>query len=470
MRTLYFRIVFIFMLISFASMVLALLLTNIYYAENVREYNEQKIINIGEEIQTLYKKTNDLELGEYLTHIGNIGFQIYVVDNELNGTFYGTPFRHQEIDSQYVREVLNGGIYNGIMEESHLLAVFSLFESSIQNSIGLPLTVKDKPYAMFIRPNLEQQFGEVRIIVAVLFGLIFVLSILFIIIATRYIVKPVKNLTAATNKIVNGDYNIKMDISRRDELGNLARHFTQMASSIKQLDEMRQEFVANVSHEFQSPLTSIQGFSQAILDKKTTPEEEERYLQIIEKESRRLSVLSKQLLTLAALDKEETVMNFTTFRLDEQIRQVLIATEWQWTEKQLLLEPELPEVTVKADAGLLYQVWHNLITNSIKFSRNGDTIRIRISVDQSITVTISDTGIGIPEDELLHIFDRFHKVDAARSRTNAGSGLGLSIVKKVIDMHSGTIDIKSRLGEGTTVIVRLSLISSVINKNNSSLT
>lgn len=470
MRTLYFRIVFIFMLISFASMVLALLLTNIYYAENVREYNEQKIINIGEEIQTLYKKTNDLELGEYLTHIGNIGFQIYVVDNELNGTFYGTPFRHQEIDSQYVREVLNGGTYNGIMEESHLLAVFSLFESSIQNSIGLPLTVKDKPYAMFIRPNLEQQFGEVRIIVAVLFGLIFVLSILFIIIATRYIVKPVKNLTAATNKIVNGDYNIKMDISRRDELGNLARHFTQMASSIKQLDEMRQEFVANVSHEFQSPLTSIQGFSQAILDKKTTPEEEERYLQIIEKESRRLSVLSKQLLTLAALDKEETVMNFTTFRLDEQIRQVLIATEWQWTEKQLLLEPELPEVTVKADAGLLYQVWHNLITNSIKFSRNGDTIRIRISVDQSITVTISDTGIGIPEDELLHIFDRFHKVDAARSRTNAGSGLGLSIVKKVIDMHSGTIDIKSRLGEGTTVIVRLSLISSVINKNNSSLT
>ncbi|NIK78227.1 signal transduction histidine kinase [Paenibacillus castaneae] len=455
MRTLYIRIVYTFMLISLASMIVALLLTNFYYAEKVRGYNEQKIMNIGQEIRTLYAKTNDIELGEYLTHIANIGFQIYLVDDEMHGIFYGTPFKHQQMDNKYIREVLNGKTYNGIMEEHHLLVVFSLFESSIQNSIGLPLSANGRTYAMFMRPNLEQQFGEVRIIMAVLLGLVFLLSILFIIIASRYIVKPVKNLTAATNKIVSGDYNIEMDVTRRDEIGNLARHFKQMAQSIKQLDEMRQEFVANVSHEFQSPLTSIQGFSQAILDKETSPEEEERYLRVIEKESRRLSSLSKQLLTLAALDKEENVIHLTSFRLDEQIRQVLIATEWQWTEKQLVIDPDLTEIVITADAGLLYQVWFNLITNSIKFSRSGDTISIGIAVDHHIVVTISDTGIGIPENELSHIFERFHKVDSARNRTNAGSGLGLSIVKKIVDRHKGTIEIQSQLGEGTSFIIRL---------------
>lgn len=455
MRTLYIRIVVTFMLISLVSGVLALLLANAYYAEKLRAYNEQKILNIGKEIRALYEKTPGLELGDYLSHVANMGFQIYAVDDRMRSFSYGAPFKHQQIDTEQIRRVLRGDLYNGIRQERHVLTVFGLFESSIRNSIGLPITAGEKPYAVFIRPNLEQQFGEVRIILGLLLGFSFVFSILFIIVSSRYIVKPVKKLTAATNKIVSGDYHIEMDVARRDEIGNLARHFAHMARALKQLDDMRQEFVANVSHEIQSPLTSIQGFTQAILNGEASPEERERYLRIIEEESRRLSSLSKQLLTLATLDKEENVMKPARYRLDEQIRQVLIVTEWQWADKELLIEPDLPEIVITADAGLLHRVWFNLISNSIKFSRPGDTIRIGITIERHIAVTISDTGIGIPEEELPHIFDRFYKADKARNRARSGSGLGLSIVKKIIDLHGGSIEVKSRLGEGTTFIVQI---------------
>ncbi|MCI1696289.1 sensor histidine kinase [Aneurinibacillus aneurinilyticus] len=455
MKTLYIRIVITFILISIISSILALAFSNVYYFEKLRGYNEQKILKIGKEIRALYEQMPNLDLDNYLSHIANMGFQIYAVNSQLQGTFYGDPFKHQQFEKENIRRVLEGETYHGVLEEHHLLMATGFFENSIRNSVGLPVKVNGQTYALFIRPNLEQQIGEVRILLAVLLGLTFLFSLVLIVILTRYIVKPLKKLTEATNKIVSGDYDIEMDISRQDEIGNLSRHFTHMAHSLKQLDDMRQEFVANVSHEIQSPLTSIQGFAQAISNKEVTPEEEEQYLQIIEEESRRLSSLSKQLLTLAALDKEVGAMKRVAFRLDEQIRQVLIVTEWQWTEKQLSVELSLSDIVINADPQLLYQVWLNLVTNSIKFSHSGGVIRIEAFVEQDIIVKISDTGIGIPESELPHIFERFYKADKARNRSRSGSGLGLSIAKKIIALHDGSIEVQSEFGKGTIFTVRL---------------
>jgi signal transduction histidine kinase len=307
-----------------------------------------------------------------------------------------------------------------------------------------------------VRPNLEQQIGDVRILLSALLGFTFLFSLALIVILTRYIVKPLKKLTEATNKIVGGDFDLEMDVSRRDEIGNLARHFKLMAQSLHKLDAMRQEFVANVSHEIQSPLTSIQGFAQTILDQEATREEEQKYLQIITEESKRLSSLSKQLLTLASLDKETSMLKASTYRLDEQIRQLVIVTEWQWTEKDLIIEPEMSEIVICADRELLYQVWLNLLSNSIKFSHPGGTIRIRLwAENQDIVVEVADAGIGIPSAELPHIFERFYKADKSRNRSRSGSGLGLSIVYKIIELHQGRIEVQSVLGEGTAIKVRL---------------
>ncbi|RKN84235.1 sensor histidine kinase [Paenibacillus ginsengarvi] len=455
MRTLYFRIVLTFIGIAVASAILGLLVTNVYYLTKLRDFNDQKMIHIATEFKRLYEQTPGADANAYLSGVAEMGFQIYVVNGSENGVSYGAPFKHRKIDDASIRAVLNGGIYNGMMQERHLLTVTGFFENSIRNSVGLPVRVQGETQAWFIRPNLEQQIGEVRVLVAVLLSATFLFSLVFIVILSRYIVRPVKQLTEATNRIVGGQYDIELDVTRKDEIGNLARHFTHMAQALKRLDAMRQEFVANVSHEIQSPLTSIRGFAQSILDRQASPEEQERYLRIIADESTRLSSLSKQLLTLAALDKETGEVKRASYRLDEQIRQVLIVTEWEWSEKQLFIEPELPEIVISGDADLLYQVWFNLITNSIKFCKPGDCIAVSITSDDGIVVTVRDTGPGISAEELPHIFDRFYKADKSRSRTKAGSGLGLAIVRKIVELHGGTIEASSAPGKDTIFTVKL---------------
>lgn len=193
-----------------------------------------------------------------------------------------------------------------------------------------------------------------------------------------------------------------MNVSRSDEIGDLAQHFSKMTHSIQRLDDMRQEFVSNVSHEIQSPLASIQGFSQTLQSEELTKEQRNQYLSIIEKESRRMSSLSKQLLMLASLDKVDDPLQRSKFDLAQQIRQVLFMLEWNWREKDMVIEMDLPSTVISADEKLLNQVWTNLITNSIKYSESGSSINIRIkSIGSTVEVTIADTGIGIPEEDLL---------------------------------------------------------------------
>jgi len=457
MRSLYYRIVLTFMLIALISGVLALLVSNAYYTNKLKRFNEQKIRQVGQEIVSLYEEAPQLSLDAYLNRIAKMGFQFYAVNERMEGTFYGGVFRHTEIDPAIVRDVLDGRTYHGIQEQRYWLRIAGMFENSVRNSVGLSVQAQGHRYALFVRPNLEQQFGDVRIVLGILLSVTFALSLVLIVIFTRYIVGPVKRLTSATQEIVGGHYDVALDVSRGDEIGNLARHFTQMAQSLKQLDEMRQTFVANVSHEIQSPLTSIQGFAEALLNKDVEPGEETRYLQIIAEEARRMSSLSRQLLTLAALDKEQHALQPAAYRLDEQLRQALILTEWQWSEKRLTVEPDLPEVVITADMSLLQQVWLNLIVNSIKFTEPGGTIGIRVELTREVAVTVRDTGIGMTPGQVSRIFDRFYKADQARSRADSegGSGLGLSIAKKIVELHGGSIEAESAPGRGTTIRVRL---------------
>ncbi|BBH22953.1 two-component sensor histidine kinase [Paenibacillus baekrokdamisoli] len=457
MKSLYIRIVLTFVMIALVSSIFGLLMTSLYYELRLKSDNEQKIMTIGENIRSLYEPNMKVDLDTYLTHIAALGFQIYAVHGNLQGKVYGSAFKHGQLSDAELQSVLDGGVYHGMSVENHRIQIIAFFENSIRNTVGIPIDSPDGKVALFIRPDLQKQIGEVRIIVAVLLGSTFLISLLLIIVFSRFIVRPIKELTKATQRIVKGNFNVGLEVSRKDEIGDLANHFSHMTRSIQQLDQMRQEFVANVSHEFQTPLTSIQGFVRAVLDKETTPEESERYLTIIEEESRRLSSLSKQLLTLAALDKEDKGLQKSEFRLDEQIRQIIIMLEWQWSEKSLQLDLDLPEVMIVADAQLLYEVWLNLISNSIKFCESGDTISIRItsSDEETIEVEIGDTGIGVPEEDIPFLFERFHKVDKIRQRSSTGSGLGLSIVQQVVTLHQGNIQLQSQYGSGTTITVTL---------------
>lgn len=262
----------------------------------------------------------------------------------------------------------------------------------------------------------------------------------------------------ALRKIANGDYNIQLDFNmdKRNEMTDIINHFNHMAKQLKQMEEIRQEFISNVSHEIQSPLTSIVGFAQALQFNKLTIEERNHYLHIIETESRRLSKLSDNLLKLTSLESEHHPFERTEFRLDQQIRTIILACEPAWSDKELELDITLEKIPIVADQDLMSQVWTNLIHNSIKFTRHRGKITIRLQqIDDLASITISDNGIGISETDQFHIFERFYKADLARERSKSGSGLGLSIVKKIIEMHEGTISVKSELERGTTFTILL---------------
>ncbi|MGE7186575.1 sensor histidine kinase [Peribacillus sp. NPDC006672] len=262
----------------------------------------------------------------------------------------------------------------------------------------------------------------------------------------------------ALRKIANGDYNVQLDfkMDKRNEMTDIINHFNHMANQLKQMEEMRQEFISNVSHEIQSPLTSIVGFAQALQYNKLTIEERNHYLHIIETESRRLSKLSDNLLKLTSLESEHHPFERADFRLDQQIRTIILACEPTWLEKELELDISLEKIPIFADQDLMSQVWTNLIHNSIKFTRHRGKITIRLQqIDDLASITISDNGIGISETDQFHIFERFYKADLARERSKSGSGLGLSIVKKIIEMHEGTISVKSELEKGTTFTILL---------------
>ncbi len=290
-------------------------------------------------------------------------------------------------------------------------------------------------------------------------------TIVFIIV--RLVMKRQKrlwdNILGALSKIASGDFNVNLTekermIPKDAPIQQLIGNINEVATEMKELEKMRQEFISNVSHEIQSPLTSIHGFAKALKDIDVTEEDRLRYLTIIETESERLSKISDNLLKLTSLESEQQPFEPIAYRLDKQLQRVVLACEPQWLEKNIDMDIEFGEVTVVADKDLMKQVWINIIGNSIKFTHEGGTIGIRVSSEgEEAIVSISDTGIGLTEEEKERIFERFYKADKSRTVSKGGSGLGLSIVKKIVEMHHGNISVESTKGEGTTFRVVLPL-------------
>jgi len=271
--------------------------------------------------------------------------------------------------------------------------------------------------------------------------------------------KAFQSIIHAMERIARGDFSIRLEHERDDGfLHGLVDSVNKMAQDLGQLENMRQEFISNVSHEIQSPLTSIRGFAQALQNDQLSIDQRHHYLEIIEMESNRLSRLTVDLLRLASLDAEQVKFDPQPYRLDQQIRSVILTCEPQWRDKLLELDIALDEVSIYADADLLNQVWMNLLHNSIKFTPQAGTIKVRLSVQNNqAAFLIVDTGIGISTEAQMHIFERFYKADKSRTRSAGGSGLGLSIVKKIVDLHHGNLDLRSVVGQGTAFTVLLPL-------------
>jgi signal transduction histidine kinase len=262
----------------------------------------------------------------------------------------------------------------------------------------------------------------------------------------------------AQKQIAGGNFQVRLD-KKTDDYGpfsDLIESVNQMAVDLDKLEQMRQEFISNASHEIQSPLTSIRGFTQTLQNDQLPAEKRTHYLNIIEAESIRLSTLADNLLRLAALEADTLNLKPSTYRLDRQIRETVLTYEPQWSQKNIDMELVLEMIKINADKEMLSQVWNNLISNSIKFTPKDGRINIELyQQNHNIIFKISDTGIGMDEKVQNRIFERFYKADPSRNPLIKGNGLGLSIVKRIVDLNQGTIDVQSQLDSGTTFTINL---------------
>lgn len=219
-------------------------------------------------------------------------------------------------------------------------------------------------------------------------------------------------------------------------------------------EEIRKTFIRNVSHDFQSPLQNISGYASLLKNEKLDIASREHYASIIEIETLRLSSLTKQLLLLTSLDQSATHVKKQPVVLNEQIENAVMKYQWLLEKEEISIWLDLDDISVMGDETLLENVWENLLTNAVKYNKTGGEIRLSIKTKQDyVEIVFEDTGIGIAEEDLLHVFERFYRVDA--SRATKGTGLGLSIVKEIVTLHHGDVQITSRLGQGTKVMVML---------------
>ena len=266
-------------------------------------------------------------------------------------------------------------------------------------------------------------------------------------------IQPIREMAAATRQYAEGNFDVRMnDYGRDDEIGELAASFNNMAESLQQTERQRREFIANVSHELKTPMTTIAGYTDGILDGTIPPENERQYLQIISDESRRLSRLVRRMLDVSQLQAMTPLRNGNHFDICESMRRVLISMEKKINDRYLDVDADIPDepILVLGDNDMITQVIYNLLENATKFAREGSTLYLGVTmIDGKARVTVRNVGDTIPAEELPLLFERFHKSDKSRSEDKDGYGLGLYIVKTILQQHKEDIKVTSEDGVTT---------------------
>ncbi|WP_210365113.1 HAMP domain-containing sensor histidine kinase [Bacillus sp. REN3] len=265
---------------------------------------------------------------------------------------------------------------------------------------------------------------------------------------------PLALMKEAADKVSTGDYSTRVEIQSNDEIGQLASAFNHMSESIQKEDEKKREFLADVSHELRTPISYIKGYSEALesgMVKET--DEQEKYLKLISREAGRMVKIVTDLLDLSRFDADEFSLVKSPFPLAQLIEDFIQKYGPAMQEKGIALNLELdPDIIINADEGRLEQIFQNLIDNGIRYTKKGGSISIRLAKHPyGALIEIEDTGIGIPEEDIEKITNRFYRVNKARSRADGGTGLGLAIVDKLVKLHDGKMDIESIVGKGTIV-------------------
>ena len=346
-------------------------------------------------------------------------------------------------------EYIESGNLSGALNERCFVVGYPIVVNGAQNGVvfaSIPLKQSDIYTSDIFRITLYA--GLIVLVIA------FISTYL----ASAQLTKPLRQMAAVVKRVERGDFSAQLSIERQDEIGLLADSINNMVISIGALEGMRREFISSVSHELKTPMTTISGFVDGILDGTIAPQDQSKYLGIVSDETKRLSRLVNSMLQLSRLESEKMKINKTTFNLSDMIISVFLSFEQKIDEKHLailgldLLKP----ISITADKDLIYQVVYNLTENAIKFANEGGEISVVCLAEKGeVNFSIKNTGEGISTQDMARIFDRFYKTDRSRTKDKSGMGFGLYIVKTILNLHNGKISVDSVLGEYTQFDVML---------------
>ncbi|MCD7725362.1 MAG: ATP-binding protein [Clostridiales bacterium] len=417
---------------------------------------------------TLIANTYASDLYNNETSLETVKAQLDALDTYLNATIWIiNPSGRMILDSSSPVDVENEVVvenFDPTITAGSYYTVGNFFDTFDENmlSVFAPITsdYKVKGYVVIHSSisSIQTETDQLLNISYIMLLILFLLSLIILIFFTEIVYIPLRKITVATEQYASGNMHYEFTVESEDEMGYLAATLSYMASEIARSEDDQKKFVANVSHDFRSPLTSIKGYLEAMIDGTIPPEMHEKYLTIVLNETERLTKLTNSLLTLNNLNTKGMMLNKTDFDINTIIRNVAASFEGTCRKKMIAIELVLTgdEMYVVADMDKIQQVLYNLLDNAIKFSHHNSVIKLETTEKHSkIFVSVKDNGIGIPKDDLKLIWDRFYKSDLSRGKDKKGTGLGLSITKEIIRSHGEHINVISTEGVGTEFIFSL---------------
>lgn len=463
-KTLYLKFIFAYIIFAFFGFIVVATFVSSMTMDNLKK----------EKADTLYREAT-LIANTYATDLYNSEATLEAVKSELdaletylNATIWIiNPSGRMVLDSSSPMDVETEVVienFDPTITEGSYYIIGDFFGTFTEDmlSVFAPITsdFKVKGYVVIHSSmrGIQASTDSLLNISYITLVILFLLSLIILIFFTEMVYIPLRKITEATEQYANGNMHYEVSVESGDEIGYLAATLSYMASEIARAEDDQKKFVANVSHDFRSPLTSIRGYLEAMLDGTIPPEQYEKYLSIVLNETERLAKLTNSLLTLNNLNTKGMLLDRADFDINSVIRNVAASFEGTCREKKIAIELVLTgeEMLVTADMDKIQQVLYNLLDNAIKFSHHNSVIKLETTEKHNkIFVSVKDSGIGIPKDNLKLIWDRFYKSDLSRGKDKKGTGLGLSITKEIIRSHGEHINVISTEGVGTEFIFSL---------------
>lgn len=430
------------------SAVVAFIISNVYYHVLLKEQNDTRVTKVLLTQKEYIEKHPEIKPREFFTQLGDLNFQVLAINNSGEKENYGTQFRLDNLKIDKIK-MSQDGVYHGIRNRPFNPFITGFFDNESRNTVGTQMMIHNQPYKVFIRPDVGESMHEFRSFLAVLLLLTIFISILLVFMSSKYIVHPIIELKKAAQRIGEKS-GYQTSVKRKDEIGVLAEAMNKMSKRIKQHEEINQRFVANVSHEIQSPITNLLGQINKLKETQDL-----RLLNQIEHQSMRLSGLTKQLLLLASIEQNNISLAKQSFNFKLLIQEVIRDNMYAINQKEIFLSTKLNDVTVHGNRDLCYQMVTNLLSNAIKYSPNDSEIHIELKEEQNNKqFIIEDHGYGMTDETRKMIFERFYKSNVNEDNVTS-NGLGMAIVKLILDVHEFTIDINSEKDKGTKITIEL---------------